>query len=281
MSKVWARMLIAGTVKPLTSPRARAMYSSWMLADRAPSSWLASQTIHWAAATAASSFENAAVHARSRMPSPRSRASSATVSRSPSMRAMPSSRPRRSETELATCGMRRLLGCGDAAMVAATAEPVPRPRRERTPSVPLRDLDQVAARVVEDGRRHRAHLEGFLGERDAHRPEPVELRPDVFDGERRERDAVVDEGLLERLRGRVTIGLEEQLRSVGLVPRRDRQPLGVAERDLRLLLEAENTGIEVESLVLVIDEDARQVDPHVIPFPSWAATDRRSVRAAH
>ena len=29
--------------------RARASYSAWMLADRAPSSWLASQTSHWAA----------------------------------------------------------------------------------------------------------------------------------------------------------------------------------------------------------------------------------------
>ena len=36
MSKVWARMLMAGTVKPLISPRARALYSSWMLADLRP-----------------------------------------------------------------------------------------------------------------------------------------------------------------------------------------------------------------------------------------------------
>src|SRR2546426_954241 len=33
MSNVWARMLMAGTVNPWISPRARAMYSSWMLAD--------------------------------------------------------------------------------------------------------------------------------------------------------------------------------------------------------------------------------------------------------
>ena len=68
MSKVWARRLMAGTVKPETSPRARASYSAWMLADRAPSAWLASQTSHWAAAVVASSVENAAVQARSRMP---------------------------------------------------------------------------------------------------------------------------------------------------------------------------------------------------------------------
>ena len=39
MSKVWARRLMAGTVKPDTSPRARASYSPWMLAARAPSAW--------------------------------------------------------------------------------------------------------------------------------------------------------------------------------------------------------------------------------------------------
>ena len=55
MSNVWARRLIAGTVNPATSPRARASYSAWMLADRAPSAWLASQTSHWAAAVVASS----------------------------------------------------------------------------------------------------------------------------------------------------------------------------------------------------------------------------------
>ena len=65
MSNVWARMLIAGTVNPETSPRPRAMYSSWMLADRAPSAWLASQTIQRAASAVGSSFVNAAVQARS------------------------------------------------------------------------------------------------------------------------------------------------------------------------------------------------------------------------
>jgi hypothetical protein len=38
MSNVWARMLIAGTVNPETSPRGARRYSSWMLALWAPSS---------------------------------------------------------------------------------------------------------------------------------------------------------------------------------------------------------------------------------------------------
>ncbi len=60
MSKVCARRLIAGTVKPETSPRLRAMYSSWMDADWTPRTWLASQTIQRAASAVASSAVNAA-----------------------------------------------------------------------------------------------------------------------------------------------------------------------------------------------------------------------------
>ena len=89
MSNVWARMLIAGTVNPWTSPRARAMYRSWMLAERAPSSWLASQTSQRATSTVASSAENAEVQARSRIVRSRKAAASSMTSRSPSRWADP------------------------------------------------------------------------------------------------------------------------------------------------------------------------------------------------
>ena len=65
MSKVWARRFMAGTEKPLTSPRPRAMYSSWMDAERAPRAWLPSQTSQRAASAVASSAVKAAVQARS------------------------------------------------------------------------------------------------------------------------------------------------------------------------------------------------------------------------
>ena len=55
-------------MNPETSPRPRAMYSSWMLAERAPSAWLASQTSHCAASAVGSSVVNAAVQARSPRP---------------------------------------------------------------------------------------------------------------------------------------------------------------------------------------------------------------------
>ena len=65
-----------------------------------------------------------------------------------------------------------------------------------------------------------------LGEPDAEPAEPIVLGLDVVDRERRERDAVLDERLLERPRRRVPIGLEEELDAVGRVGRDDGQPAG-------------------------------------------------------
>src|SRR6187397_2302708 len=105
MSNVWVRRLSAGTVKPETSPRARASYSDWMLADRAPSSWLASQTSHWAAAVVPSSVEKAAVQASSRIPASRKASWTSMTRRSPSRWAAPAIAARRSVGEVATFGI--------------------------------------------------------------------------------------------------------------------------------------------------------------------------------
>ena len=109
MSNVWARMLIAGTVKPLTSPRPRARYSSWMLAEPAPRAWLASQTIHWAASVVASSSANAAVQARSRMAVSRNAPSSSMTRCSPSRWAAPPIADMRSGGLVATWGIGGIL----------------------------------------------------------------------------------------------------------------------------------------------------------------------------
>ena len=114
MSKVWARMLIAGTVNPWTSPRARAMYRSWMLAERAPSSWLASQTSQRATSTVGASSENAAVQARSRIGSLAE--GGRVIDEQPvavEMGGPPARRSTSSATDAATVGMRRTpLGDG-------------------------------------------------------------------------------------------------------------------------------------------------------------------------
>jgi hypothetical protein len=57
-----------------------------------------------------------------------------------------------------------------------------RATNSRLPSPRLRDLDQVAAGVVEDSGAHRAHLGRLLRELDAECPQPLELLVQVVDG---------------------------------------------------------------------------------------------------
>src|SRR6476620_9838561 len=109
MSNVATRMLSAGTVNPDTSPRARAMYSSWMLDERAPSAWLASHTIQRTASAVGSSVVNAAVHARSAAAWDPERGPSATAGRPPSAGGVPDSWARRSAGHVATWGIVRGL----------------------------------------------------------------------------------------------------------------------------------------------------------------------------
>jgi hypothetical protein len=70
-------------------------------------------------------------------------------------------------------------------------------------SVLLRDLNQVAAGVVEDGRRHLTHLRRLLRELNTERREARELLLDVVDGKGCEGNSVADERRLEWFRGRV------------------------------------------------------------------------------
>jgi hypothetical protein len=86
----------------------------------------------------------------------------------------------------------------------------------------LHDLDEVPARVVEDGGRQRAGLHRLLRELDAEAAQARELGADVADRERR--DPVLGERLLERSNRRVRVRLEQQLDVVGLGRRDDGQP---------------------------------------------------------
>ena len=104
MSKTCVRRLMAGTVKPWTSPRPRAMYSSWMDADGQPSSCDASQTIQRAASTVAGSSLKVALQMTSRMPRPRNAAGSLMARASPSRSQMPSSSCSSAAGDAATVG---------------------------------------------------------------------------------------------------------------------------------------------------------------------------------
>ena len=124
------------------------------------------------------------------------------------------------------------------------------------------DLDEVAAGVVEDGRRHRAHRGRRLRERHAQAAQPLVLGVDVVDGEARVRNAVRDERLLEGACGGVAIGLKEELDAVRLARRDDGKSSRISERDLGLLHEAKDIGVEAQRLLLVVDQDAGDVDSH-------------------
>jgi hypothetical protein len=71
-----------------------------------------------------------------------------------------------------------------------------------------RDLDEVAARVIEHGGRHWAHVRRKLREPHAPIDEALVLGSDVLDCERGEGDAILDESLLERARRRMLVGFE-------------------------------------------------------------------------
>ena len=113
-------------------------------------------------------------------------------------------------------------------------------------------LDEVAARVIEDGDDGRADG-GWLGEHDALPGQPRVLGLDVVDGELRERDAVLDESVPVRLDGGVARRLEQELGAAGRLRRDDGEPGVVAERYVSVLGEPEDVGVEGEGCPLVVD----------------------------
>jgi hypothetical protein len=135
-------------------------------------------------------------------------------------------------------------------------------RRPALGVVTAGDLDEVAAGVVEDGRRDRSHLRGFLSEPDSEAGKSFIFRTYVADCEGRHRNPVGGQRRLELLRRRMRVRFEDQLHPVRVLRGDNREPAGRADRDLGLLHEAEKLGIEAQRLVLVVHEDAGEVDPH-------------------
>src|SRR5262245_12647910 len=127
----------------------------------------------------------------------------------------------------------------------------------------LIELDQVAARVGEHGDRFCSRLHRRLGECDPARGEPLVFGGEVRRFERRRRDALFEQRLLERLAGGVGVRLQRQLEVVGAFRRDDGDPtVGACHREVPLLLEAEHLDVEAQGLVLIVYHDAVQFDPH-------------------
>jgi hypothetical protein len=88
------------------------------------------------------------------------------------------------------------------------------------------------------------------------------LGRNVLDREHRCRDPVSEQRVAEGPDRRVRRWLQQQFHR-GLAGRADGQPaVAVAERDVGAQLEAQDVGVEVQRLGLIIDEDARKVDTH-------------------
>src|SRR3954447_13845711 len=164
------------------------------------------------------------------------------------------SRPRARERNFVTLIVGATLSGCDPDQTADGAHPL---------SLTAGDLNQVAARVVENSSVNRTHLQGRLGEVHAESCQSGVFCAHTVDGKLLERDAVLDQCLFERLNGWMLARLQEELGPVGLVGGDDREPGELTQRNVLALDEAKLVDIEVERLRLVLDEDAGDVDAHV------------------
>ena len=78
------------------------------------------------------------------------------------------------------------------------------------------DLDEVPAGVVENRHHGGSDVDWSLDKSHALSAKPLVLGVDIVDGERGGRDAVIDERLLVRPYGRMTIRFKQQLRPIAI-----------------------------------------------------------------
>ncbi len=128
------------------------------------------------------------------------------------------------------------------------------------------ELDEVAARVVEDGDDGGTDVVRRLGERDPRLGQSGVLGLDVVHRELSQRDPVFGESVPVGLDRRVTGWLQHQLWPLRTVRRDDGQPEIVSERDLVVFDEAEYLGIELQRGSLVVYVETGEMDPRGVSF---------------
>src|SRR5262249_13898738 len=101
-----------------------------------------------------------------------------------------------------------------------------------------------------------------LGESNAKSLEARELRFEVARFERSKRNALLEHRLLEHLRGWVGVRFQSKLEVLAAFRRHDGQPLVLPHREVVLLLKAEHLGVELQRSVLILDDDAGELDSH-------------------
>src|SRR5690349_9150006 len=111
-------------------------------------------------------------------------------------------------------------------------------------SVTLRNLQKIAAGVLEHRRRHRSHVDGRLGEADTELRQSLVLLLDVLDAKGGTGNSILDQRRLEGLCRRMLVRLQHQLNAIRLIGGDDGQPAVRAEGNVVLELEAEDVAIE-------------------------------------
>src|SRR5215217_977379 len=126
----------------------------------------------------------------------------------------------------------------------------------------LIEHDEVATGVFEDGPHDRPHLDGLLPKHHAQRAQSLVVLMDVRGHERRGGNAVRYQGLLVRRRRWMPIGLQDELRTFGVLGGDHRNPPRTSRGDVHLLHEAHLLRVELERLFLVINEQTAEGDSH-------------------
>src|SRR4029453_6414996 len=126
----------------------------------------------------------------------------------------------------------------------------------------LVQLNEIPTGVRADGDGDRTLTIRYLGEHDAELAEATVFVFEVVDLERRCRNALLEQRLLERPAGGIGIRLQRQFEVSWPVRGDDGNPAVLANRNVVLLHEAEHLRVERQRLVLIVDHDARQLDSH-------------------
>lgn len=119
----------------------------------------------------------------------------------------------------------------------------------------LRNLQQVATRVIEHGGNHRTKVCRRLHKMHALFDERFVRGVHISHGERVKRNPVFHQRIFERRHRRMRRRFEHNLRTIRAIGRHHSEPPMFAERNVVLYLEAERLCVEVKGFRLVVDKD--------------------------
>src|SRR6478609_11054218 len=102
-------------------------------------------------------------------------------------------------------------------------------RSSTSPLSLLRQLNQVAAGILQHSRRHRAHRHRRLRERHTQGAKTFVLGLQIVHAKRRERNSVVQQCVFEWAYSGMTIGLQQELRAIAVTGCNYRKPFYISQ----------------------------------------------------